>query len=78
MPDPQDPNIDLTKLVCPDCGAVAKRVITWAYNPNPEHGVLAERARGISGPAAIQVEFECENGHVKFEREVVLHPPGGR
>jgi hypothetical protein len=78
MPDPQQPNIELSKLICPECGAIAKRVITWAYNPNPEHGVLAENAHGISGPATIQVEFECANGHVKFEREAVLHPRASR
>jgi hypothetical protein len=78
MPDSQQPNIELTKLICPECGAIARRVIMWAYNPNPEHGVLAEGARGISGPPAIQVEFECANGHVKFERDVAVRPPAAR
>jgi hypothetical protein len=68
-----DPAIDLSQLICPECGALAKRIITWAYNLHSEHGDLIGLAHSIGTRNTLQVEFECQNGHIKFDTEVL--PP---
>jgi hypothetical protein len=70
------PNIDLSQLTCPECGAVAKHIITWAYNPHPQHGDSIGLAHSVGSRNSLQVEFECENGHIKFDTEFVPSPLG--
>jgi hypothetical protein len=64
----ETPEIDLDQLTCPECGAAAKRIITWAHNPH-EHGEGTGLHHSVGARDTLQVEFECDNGHVRFHTE---------